>query len=165
MKSPRDILLQRHAEAEAELDRLRRGVIASHLPEGDEARAKGAGEWHTGLVRALFSLRWHVTGLAAAWVVIAVLNHDNASPTAPTYATLSKSSVEQLVLAIKENRRLFGELFEPTAESPKVQPLSVPRRSERQSPVYITYQHYYEHNKPFCNRSAQPGGAVSQVAC
>src|SRR6266852_4996453 len=54
----------------------------------------------------LYSLRWHLAGMSAAWLVVALLNVQ-PSPAPTTIITRQKNSPSprQLLMALRENRR------------------------------------------------------------
>ena len=68
MKTPREILFKRHQAAEPKLDAIRETAVAStydrriHSPAVTDCRYS--------LREFLFSLRWHLAGMGAVWLVI-----------------------------------------------------------------------------------------------
>jgi len=140
MKTPRQILLDRHRSAEPKLDAVRQRALASLAPDA----AAGAGEqappslivsWRV----LLFSLRWHLAGMAAVWLAAALLNMDPSSPTPSASAQQTTPSPRQLLAALRENRRQLLELIEPAdVESSPAPPPSHPlRRSEIRSSIAL----------------------------
>ncbi len=132
MKTLREILFERHQAAEPKLDVVRQKVLAS-IASGKS----GVGQRHVRekptWIFALLSLRWHLAGLSAAWLLVAILNSDQSSA-APVLAKASDSSPRQLLLALRENRRQLSELIEP----PPAEPIAAPRRrSEAKLPTQI----------------------------
>jgi len=119
MKTPREILLRQHQDAAPNRAAIRAGVVAAiarpPAPEsvswGDVAR----------------TLRWHLAGWSAAWVVAMILNIDH-SPSAVAMIPREKSTpAEQIWASLRERRRLLLE----DNDGPVVQSPSVPgRRSE-----------------------------------
>lgn len=149
MKTPRDLLFQRHQAAEPQLDAIRRKVVAGLeaersaelQPREGRADAAPAAAGRRGArptlnrpawPEVLLSFRWHLAGLGAAWLVILALNLDRTPATTSAAEPRSAFSPRQLLMAFRENRRQMLELIEPpTAEpAPKVPPLAPPRRSE-----------------------------------
>ena len=130
MKTPREILFQKHQAAEPKLDEIRRAVIGEGRRVADPATlpALSWGEF-------LISLRWHLAGMSAAWLVIVLLNLSIGHSTSLA-ATLpaAKIPAPQIILAsLRENRRELLEMIQP-AESHDVRPLKLfplQPRSER----------------------------------
>jgi hypothetical protein len=135
MKTPRDLLLSRHAAAQPNLDALRRQVVAEHL---GPASLEEAAPPH-GFVRALWvELFWPSrrawAGLAAVWVVVLGLNLAARQRSSEPTALVNQSSpARELRLVLVEQARLRAELLQieplPGTEPPK---RSIPGpRSER----------------------------------
>jgi len=84
-------------------------------------------------------IRW--SPLAAAWLLIFALNHASRDP-APLVSAKSTPPSPQLVLALREQRRLFAELTEadsvatPTADRPR--PRADQPRSQRDSELQVS---------------------------
>jgi len=125
MKTPREILLQRHQAVEPKLDAVRRNALAAL------ARPGLAQSWRT----FVFSLRWHLAGMSAVWMAVLLLNLD--SPPGPT-AVIARDKIPTarvILAALLENRRELLELTEmPAASEPAALP---PRRSEIQTAIEI----------------------------
>ncbi len=83
-------------------------------------------------LRALLrSLRWHLAGLSAAWVLAALLNADPAQTEARRMTTREAPPPRELLTALRENRRQIVELLESPAtlsESVFEPPALVPKR-------------------------------------
>jgi hypothetical protein len=85
MKTPREILFERHQSAQPALDDIRRQVVAGLETERSGDQPVHAGEsrgrpetrpeasW-PGWREFLLPFRWHLAGLGAAWLVIAALS-------------------------------------------------------------------------------------------
>lgn len=116
MKTPRQILLERHRNAEARLDAIRQDVLAAlRKAPAREPRPLAS----LTLRDAVLSLRWHLVGLGAAWLVVLLLNIA-PSPSLPA-ATQRQNppSSRQIVTALLENRRQVMEMIEtPVVETP-----------------------------------------------
>lgn len=98
MKTPREILLARHADASAELDALRRSVVAELKP----AESPG---WLAVAWRELFwqpRLVW--TGLAAVWVFL--LGGNIAMRGA---AVRDEVVFDQLAEGLRQKRAIYAE--------------------------------------------------------
>jgi hypothetical protein len=125
MKTPREVLFQRHHSAGAKLDRLREKVVAGletgPYPEVEEPRP-------TSFLRNLIlPLRWHLAGLSVAWVIVALLNTDSSSDVATPGQV--QAQPRHLLTEVQENRRRIFELVEsPPAEPAAIPPNFIPRR-------------------------------------
>jgi hypothetical protein len=128
MKTPRDILLQRHAGIQSKLDAIRKEAVIGVVSPTTKTRDSFS------LVEFLLSLRWHLSGAGAAWVLVLLLNTDAAPGTTQKIASEGSPSSMQLLAALQEHRRQLLEWEEepgPALENPdKTLP---PRRSEVQS--------------------------------
>jgi hypothetical protein len=141
MKTPRQILFERHRSAEPKLEAVRRNALAAiseRSAHPTDAEAK-SGAW-LALSTLLRSMCWHLAGMSAIWLLVAVLNIEHSSAQVISAARENPLRPNQLLLALRENRRQLLELTEPaSAESvPAPPPAVVPqRRSEISSPESI----------------------------
>jgi hypothetical protein len=119
MKTPREILLQRHKAAEAYLDNARRIALASLEPPGLGETLR---DW-------LLSMRRHLAGLSAVWLAVLILNIASAPATPIVMAREPALPARMIVAALLENRRELLELTDalPPVAVPAAAP---PRRSE-----------------------------------
>jgi hypothetical protein len=126
MKTPREILLARHREAEPQLDSIRRNVIAAF------GKSSKRGSFPVHVLKSCRDLlrmpRLAWTGLAAAWMVIIAL-HLASSETAPAQTHAAQRTAKrspEMLQALREQRRLFAELVgfgsAPEAEAPRFVP-------------------------------------------
>lgn len=124
MKTPREVLLERHRSIEPRLDAMRRTVLANAVKPRISIASR--------LISEFSALRWHLAGMTAVWFVAALL-HVEQSSTSPAPVIADASAHEKFVLALLENRR---QLVEMTAAGSDVaqpaQPSAPRRRSERQ---------------------------------
>jgi hypothetical protein len=159
MKTPRQVLLQQHQAAEPELDAIREKLVAgvaqtsksavsrvskparrwAGLPTWKSAirqvwkpalRNDGASALHSGWRQFLWSLRWHLAGLSAAWLVVMALSMDTTPAPATRVVQQDAPSRQQLLAALRENQRQLRELIgAPAAESalPPQKPTPSPR--------------------------------------
>ncbi len=155
MKTPRELLLERHRAAEPQLDAIRREVLQGleRRAESPEERrapnplggartflsaATGFAKWainprlsavrtllRTGMSalrpswrELLLSFRWHLAGLSAAWLVVLVLNVDHSPAPSLALAKQNIPSPQQLLTALRENRRQVLEMTGPTISDP-----------------------------------------------
>ena len=118
MKSPREILLQRHRNAEPDLDAIRRSVVRDL-----SAKPRTPAAPYPFLLRDLFRLgRWQVGSLAGAWLLILLLNVDLPSGRSDT-TVITEPQPAEVMLAIRENRqRVAQEFTETTTAIPQSQP-------------------------------------------
>ena len=134
MKTPREILFQRHQAAEPKLDAIRKKVVASVCDRPTANSPAVAGRRYN--LRELFlSLRWHLAGMSATWLVIALLSL-NVGPATNLASAIPRGKIPppQIILAsLRENRRELLEMVQP-AESRKARPAKLfplQPRSER----------------------------------
>lgn len=128
MKTPRELLLERHRSMDPKLDAIREHVVAGLRPT-----ARGPAPTATGSLweKLVMPLRWHLAGLAIVWMVIALLNTEQRAEG----ETATASSTQELLVAMQENRRQLLELTEaslgePDRPKPALQPFVPKRRSE-----------------------------------
>jgi hypothetical protein len=124
MKTPREILLQRHQVVEPKLDAARRNALAalaqSHTPS----------PFAQSLRSYIFSMRWHLAGMGAVWMAVLLLNLDSAPGSTVVIARDKIPPARVLLAALLKNRL---ELMELTGAPPAGEPAVVPpRRSEIQ---------------------------------
>ena len=139
MKTPREILFERHRSAEPKLDAIRQTLLARSRRR-EEAGAQAASPIRLLTTAASFrelllSVRWHLAGMSAALAVAALLNMDPSHTPAQTTGKHSTSSPRQILTALRENRRQLLELIGPpiTEPAPAPRTLVPQRRGETQS--------------------------------
>lgn len=112
MKTPREILLGRHADANGRLDRMRKQVLTGAFPEPSKPGRNPDSD------RTALSLLWHTlfapgriawTGLAAAWVVVLAL-HCAARSDDTTVVRHESPPSPQVIATLKEQRQMLAEL-------------------------------------------------------
>ncbi len=139
MKTPREILFERHHSAEPKLDAIRQTILdrgrrraESDSRAGSLVQLIASAAALRGLLR---SVRWHLAGLSAAWLVAAFLNIDPSSASAPPAATQHPASPRQILTALREHRRQLLELIGSSLTEPVPAPrtLTPRRRGELQS--------------------------------
>ena len=137
MKTPREILLTRHTAANARLDAIRAESVraASTRQSSSHGKLVFAGTVFQILTTAFRELivpaRRTWMGLAAAWVVLAVLNFSQSTR---HEGIVSKSTLPsaELRLAFQEHQRLLDEILGVRAaagrsEAPRLSPPGRPR--------------------------------------
>jgi hypothetical protein len=128
MKTPRELLFERHRHTQPRLDALREKVVAG-FSKAEEMRPKIS--WS----ETLISLRWHVAALSGAWMLIFFLNMESHASPSASVAGANSSSPVQILAALHEQRR---QLLEWAAEQssafvPIPPAIPRPRRSELQN--------------------------------
>ena len=137
MKTPREVLLERHRAAGPKLDVIRETAVAS---VGDRrimnspAAADRDDHWR----QFFLSLRWHLAGMGAAWLVIVLLNLNvGHSMSLASAIPRGKIPPPQIILAaLRENRRELLEMIQPS-ESREVRSPKLFPRSERHNETLI----------------------------
>ena len=119
MKTPREVLFGQHQAVEPKLDAIREKVVADLVPDAPvratrmpSVAPRRASALDVGWRHFLWSLRWHLTGLSAAWLVVIVLSIDHAPAPAHGLAQREAPSPRQLLAALRENQRQLRELIE-----------------------------------------------------
>jgi hypothetical protein len=118
MKTPIEILFDRHRGATPKLDHIRRTVIAG-LAQAQPQPAAGESpqpdKFRSGppsFLDFVLSIRWHLAGISAAWILVALLNLDHSPAPVRNVAKASKPLPGELLTAWRENRRQVLELLE-----------------------------------------------------
>ena len=141
MKTPREVLLRHHQGAESKLDTIREQVVANLADESRrEALRPTDVRGARGFIAAfLLPLRWHLAGMSALWVMVAVLNSEPAAISPMMVAKEQTPEPPQLLAAVRENRRQVLELIDGVlVESAAAPQPFVPRpRSEFKSEVAV----------------------------
>lgn len=129
MKTPREILLQRHQTVAPKLDEIRRAVVST-LKECPAAREQSLPVAAT--LKLWRELVWPCrrtwAGLTATWLMLIVFNLTHVEH---NQVVASKSSVPpaEMRLAFQEQQRLLTELVGPPPVTP---PAAPPRRPNHQ---------------------------------
>jgi hypothetical protein len=136
MKTPRELLLEKHRPAEAKLAALRGEDLAalarlsSTAPPrpvrlGSRLSGAAANFWRDAIQP--WSRVW--AGVAAVWVAILTVNLVSADRPAPNrHASAKPDAQAQMVLA--EQKQLLAQLLESTAPPPTARPRSTGPRSD-----------------------------------
>ncbi|HEX4265246.1 MAG TPA: hypothetical protein VH597_12995 [Verrucomicrobiae bacterium] len=132
MKTPREILLGRHGNAEHKLNAVRRAALATITIRPERAPAP-VRDW-------LRSFRWHAVGLGAAWMFILLL-HVNARNGLEMMAAIPSAKIPPprvIMTSLRENRRQLSEMIGvemPAAKSLELFPARP--RSERREELLV----------------------------
>jgi len=134
MKTPREILFERHRAAEPKLDAVRKEVLAEKFrrPEHREAGAMTLAEIVRGFIR---EYRRHLTAMAAIWFLVALLDLSTGR-SANLAAAVPKAKIPSpqiILMSLRENRRELLEMIQPSgARDAGSRKLIVPQpRSQR----------------------------------
>ena len=124
MKTPREILFARHQTAAPKLDAIRREVVAGLNPQDTKARsgATTLAAWGLGGANKLWlELVWPCrrvwTGLAAAWILILMVNfslRDNAGR-----ATGKPARSGEMIMSVQAQQRWMNELLADSSAPPE----------------------------------------------
>jgi hypothetical protein len=126
MKTPREILLDRHQAVEPKLDEIRHAVVADLSPAPS---LKPQIPFVLKLWRELiWPCRRTWAGLATVWLTILVFNH---SPAQRSHVAITKSTTPpgEMRLALQEQRLVLEEIIGPTLRTAITKP---PRRPNNQ---------------------------------
>jgi hypothetical protein len=135
MKTPREILLERHQSATSKLDAIRQEVLAAEL-ESIRRPAKGGRAF---IPFASLPLKlwqelvlpyrriWSV--IATVWVAVIAINMATESGESWRIARSAAKPTPEVLAALKEQRLLMAQLLEPMS-SPADRPKILPPHSE-----------------------------------
>jgi hypothetical protein len=125
MKTLREVLFEKHQAAEPRLDAIREQVVAGLNPDGSTeapVRSKrAAGDWQSGAPgwrQFLWSLRWHLAGVSAIWMVALLLNVDSTPELTQDAPRQEAPSPQQFLAGLRESQRQLRELTEAPAAQP-----------------------------------------------
>jgi hypothetical protein len=130
MKTPREILLDRHRKAESKLDAIRREVLAEFVQTEPTAKIpQTAPPFSFSMLRAklwrelILPCRHIWAGLAAAWMLILGLHLAAGSDQNPgTSLNRSSKPGPEIVAAVRERRELMAQLLDPFTSLPAARP-------------------------------------------
>jgi len=137
MKTPMEILFERHRGATPKIDAVRRTVIAgladprgaAEVPAQSESSRSGPASFR----EFILSMRWHLAGIGAAWILVALLNRDTSPTPVRDVAKASKPLARELLTAWRENRRQMLEMMELPVPEQTPPPNTPQRRGELQT--------------------------------
>ena len=135
MKTPRELLLDRHRAVEPKLDQIRAGVVANELEFASppEPRRRHWLPEATAIVwqELILPSRRLWAGLAAAWVLILAINLAGRGTLLPARPSSAGPGVLQVVA---EEKRVLAELLQ-TAAPPAAERLRPTSRPRTQGPL------------------------------
>jgi len=112
MKTPRELILERHRAAAPRLDEIRAGVLASGAAPQKPACDDRAPHWISVFWReVVFPARWAWSSMAAGWVMILILQGLSRVDIPAPAASVARTSPEVLAL-LQEQRLLKLELLD-----------------------------------------------------
>ena len=116
MKTPREILFERHRQAGPRLDAVRQkalGVLPPSRSEGLSVQAMLRKAWR----ELIWPSRRAWAGMAALWLAVLTANLE-IKATSPAAPALRSAHSRELVQAFAEQRRLLAELVRPVNPPP-----------------------------------------------
>jgi hypothetical protein len=134
MKTPREILFKKHQAIAPKLDVIRESAVASVRGRRNTNSSAVAGHGYNWR-EFFFSLRWHLAGMSAVWLVIVLLNLNVGHSVSLASAMPQEKipSAQMILASLRENRRELLEMIQPSesreARPSKLFPLQP--RSER----------------------------------
>jgi hypothetical protein len=137
MKTPREILLNRHRSAGPKLDAVREAALGAAFPSAEriaeqpaEVRAPFAIRVAHVLWRELFlPCRGIWAGLAAVWMVILVLNMSGGEKHVQL-AQITSPPDRQVLAVLREQKEMLAQFIEPMTPSPVIRPKTSGPRGE-----------------------------------
>ena len=129
MKTLREVLFEKHQAAEPRLDAIREQVVADLAPDAPiranrmpPVMPRRASTLEAGWRQFLWSLRWHLAGLSAVWLVVLALSIDQSAAPTREVARQDAPSSRQLLAALRQNQRQLRELIGAPAAEPAPEP-------------------------------------------
>jgi hypothetical protein len=137
MKTPRELLTQRHQSVEPKLDALRREVVAEHViaPQFQSGPEAAPGFHPRRFVKKLWQelvlpCRWAWSGMAAVWIAILALNLASSGSAPQLAAAKTSPRNPQIMAALKEQTQMRLQLLDQGAP-PVVRSVAPSPHSER----------------------------------
>jgi hypothetical protein len=130
MKTPREILFDRHRSTESKLDAIRQDAVRGLIrAQSRQSLRETDSPGFSDSLRAFFlSLRWHLAGMSAVWLIAMFLNMDLSPSPTVSVAKHDVTTPRQLLASLQEYRRQLWLLMESPVSEPVSSP---PRRSQR----------------------------------
>ena len=148
MKTLKELLFERHRDAEPALELARQEFLARLRDAQSQPRQERGG-----LERLwgeyLFPLRWHLAGMSAVWLAVLLLHFDAAPAPAAAVAKSSSPDPREVLAALREKRQQILDLTAtPTAR------FSLPPRHSEAAPA--TY---------LCSVGVRPSTGAATTGC
>lgn len=139
MKTPREVILQRHQSAETKLAALRPEQLAALAKPADDAdRVPGFGSMLKTFWReSIWPWRRVWAGLGAVWLAIVGVNFSTNSPASTARIEMTKKSEAQVQTVLLEQRKLLAQLLGPVAPADAVPSKQPGPRSEQRREIFI----------------------------
>ncbi|MFN7137848.1 MAG: hypothetical protein ACK4UN_00760 [Limisphaerales bacterium] len=135
MKTPREILFQKHRATEDKLNAMRKEVLMTELPPAEKAHLTLFNSLHQLWIHLFQPSRRIWAGLAAVWLVILAANVVTQEETSSNYVSVpAQKQGPELHMALQEQRELVAELIHGPGREEADRPHYVPRPSSRRSP-------------------------------
>jgi hypothetical protein len=132
MKTPREVLLQRHQSVTPRLDEIRGRVVADLAASPDREPHQLVARF---VSEFLLPLRWHLAGMSALWLLAALLSID-LTFTPSQMAKASSPAPQMAAATLFENRRQLAEMINaPTDDAAPSSPVPHPFVPRRRSAI------------------------------
>ena len=134
MRTPRQILFERHLDAIPQLDRIRATVLSSNLPRFDETTKHR----ERNLIAAILLKPWRElispcrrawAGLTVVWLALLAIN---LATSEKQQDGRPKASSAEVAAALEQRRQLLAELFHPRPAAPPEPPPKRPPQARSQ---------------------------------
>ena len=129
MKTPHDLLLERHRAASTKLDAIRRNALAA-MQQPESASPPFS------LQNFLRSIRWHLAGMSAVWIAIGLISFDSgqSSQMIATIPTAKTPPPEVILTSLRENHRQLSQMINgPTTDADRQKNFVPKPHSEQRS--------------------------------
>lgn len=143
MKTPREIILERHRNAETKLDRIAPNKLAAIARESTNAKVTEGFSAH---VRFVFEGFWTEcvlpwrrvwAGMAAVWVAIFALHIATRGTSGSTGGEMAATKNPLVLSALREQKQMLAQLLGPSETSTAVPPKNSGPRSEQRRELVI----------------------------
>ncbi|MFO1457980.1 MAG: hypothetical protein U1G08_01125 [Verrucomicrobiota bacterium] len=130
MKSPRELILDRHQAATPDLDAIRSRALATLATAGVPARNETPGRIHAILEGIRWMRPWprQLAALGCLWLLVSLLNRQSAPQLPAATAAVSPVTAHRIVSSIREYRRQISELMAPSSPPAAVPHAILPSR-------------------------------------
>ncbi len=134
MKTPREILLERHKSAEGKLDSIRTEVLRNELPRSQEVSRQSTTFFSQLWAQLILPSRGIWAGMATLWIVVFALHLVTTGEKTVSYASARTAKVTpEVQMALRTQQQLFAELIngKPTPVPPNRRFIPSPRSENR----------------------------------
>lgn len=147
MKTPRQIILERHRSAETKLKEISEHELATLAQPSAMQKADAAQPQSQALLRLMFDGFWREAvlpwrrvwaGLAAAWLAILAVNlASGGSSTRVSSSEMAMAKNPEVISELREQRKLLAQLLEPIEASAPALPKTPGPRGELRQELFI----------------------------